>query len=221
MPAILKIERKDGQRTAVWEVQEDEYTLLEKASLNKSALAAFSLIANPGRRLEWLAVRVLLREFYPAEPPTISYRENGKPLLVDHTDKISISHSGKMVAIVLHSGQNPGIDIERIHPRILKIATRFLGETEKQYLGVAPSAGQLTILWGAKEVMFKVYEHSGISFKNDFKVSPFAFAEKGILEGVVQKDTPLSIPMEYIKIGDFIMVQTDYSYWDFEKKSDL
>ncbi len=31
MPQILKIEHKDGQRTAVWEVEEDEFTLLEKA----------------------------------------------------------------------------------------------------------------------------------------------------------------------------------------------
>ena len=28
MPVILKIEHKDGQRTAVWEIKEDEYTLL-------------------------------------------------------------------------------------------------------------------------------------------------------------------------------------------------
>lgn len=210
MPVILKIEHKDGQRTAVWEVKEDEYSLLEMASLDKTALDTFHSITNPGRRLEWLAVRVLLSEFFPSIP-TIDYLKNGKPLLVNHTDKISISHSGKMVAIVLHSTRNPGIDIEIIHPRIVKIASRFLNEREKEYLGKQPSVEQLTIIWGAKEVMFKVYEHGGISFKNDFGVKPFTLSLKGKLEGLVFKGGgSMPIPMEYMKIGDFFLVQTDY-----------
>jgi 4'-phosphopantetheinyl transferase len=221
MPVILKIERKDGQRTAVWEIKEDEHTLLEKASLNKTALETFPLTTNPGRRLEWLAVRALLKELYPRGLPTIAYLKNGKPVLIDHTDKISISHSGKMVAIALHSDRNPGIDIEILHPRILKIATRFLGVMEKEYSGTHPTIEQLTIIWGAKEVMFKVYEHGGISFKNDFRIRPFTLSEKGPLEGFIDKDTIVTIPMEYIKIGNFILVQTDYSVRDFEKKSDL
>ncbi len=220
MPVILKIERKDGQRTAVWEIKEDEYTLLETAHLTKASLDTFSLITNPGRRLEWLAVRVLLREFYNSSP-TIDYLENGKPLLINHTDKISISHSGNMVAIALHSNRNPGIDIELVHPRIYKIATRFLGELEKMHLGPEPSIEQLTIIWGAKEVMFKAYGQGGISFKNDFKVNPFTLSAKGTLEGIINKETTLIVPMEYMKIGDFVLVQTDYSYRDFEKKSDL
>lgn len=211
MPAILKIEHNDGQRTAVWEIKEDEFTLLEKASLNKNGLKALSLITNPGRRMEWLAVRTLLMEFYPSAP-TIDYYENGKPLLINHTDKISISHSGNMVAIALHSKHNPGIDIERVHPRINKIASRFIGELEKAALGNQPSTEQLTIIWGAKEVMFKVYEKGEVSFKNDLEVKPFIASTKGILEGVIHKDTIKSVPMEYLKINDFMLVQTNYNY---------
>jgi 4'-phosphopantetheinyl transferase len=221
MALILKIEHKDGQQTAIWEITEDEKALFEIASLNQSDRTAFSLISNPGRRLEWLAVRALLREFYPSSP-TITYHENGKPFLVNNTEKISISHSGKMVAIALHAKHNPGIDIEMLHPRIFKIANRFLGESEKAALGGKPSVEQLTAMWGAKEVLFKVYEHGNISFKDDFKIEPFSYSSKGHLKGLIKKDGVITpIPMEYMQIGDYMLVQTDYSYRDFEKNSEL
>lgn len=221
MPVILKIEHKDKQRTAVWEVKEDEFALLEIASLNKTDLDAFHLISNPGRRLEWLAVRALVKEFYDVHP-SIDYHENGKPRLVNHTDKISISHSGKMVAIALHSNHNPGVDIEMLNPRIYKIANRYLNEAEKAFLGASPSVAQLTIVWGAKEVMFKVYEHGGISFKDDFSIQPFAIADKGLIEGILAKDGKTSvIPMEYIQIGDYMLVQTNYDNRSFENNSEL
>jgi len=217
MPIYCKIERKDGQRTAVWEILEDENTLLRIVTLNTSDKNTFSQITNPGRRLEWLAIRALLKEFYPSLP-SIDYHENGRPLLVNHRDKISISHSGKLVAIALHPVKNPGIDIEITHPRILKISTRFLNEHEKKYLGDQPTIEQLTIIWGAKEVMFKVYEHGDISFKNDFTVKSFTPSSNGNIEGIIYKNTQtIHIPMEYRKIGNFILVQTNYSYSKFEK----
>lgn len=211
MAVILKIEHKDGQRTALWEVTESESSLLQIASLGKSEANTFLQITNPGRRMEWLAVRALLKEFYPSTF-TIDYLENGKPLLVNHTDKISISHSGKMVGIAVHSKKNPGIDIEMIHPRIFKIAGKFLSEQEKAALGAEPSLEQLTLVWGGKEVMFKVYEHGGVSFRNDFLLKPFTLSSKGKLEGIIHKgNDTISIPMEYINLGDFVMVQTNYS----------
>jgi 4'-phosphopantetheinyl transferase len=217
MPVIHKFEHKDGQRTAVWEIKEDEYTLLEITSLNSTDLNNFNKIANPGRRLEWLAVRALVKEFYGSSP-SIQYTEYGKPQFVDHTDKISISHSGKMVAIALHSLLNPGIDIEMLNPRIFKIAGRFLNEEEKTQVGAQPSVEELTLIWGAKEVMFKVYEQGGISFKDDFKINPFKMSSRGTLEGVINKNNKMIvIPLKYMQIGTYIMVETNYSYKELEK----
>jgi len=210
MPVILKIDHPGGQRTAVWEITEDENSLLQMASLDKAGIETFSLLSNPGRRLEWLAVRALLKQLYSATN-TIDYLENGKPILVNSTDKISISHSGKMVSMALHPIKNPGIDIEVLRPRIINIAERFLAELEKIHLGPNPSIEQLTIMWGAKEVLFKVYGQGGISFKNDFEIKPFELSSKGKLEGLIHKgDDNQTIPMEYQKIGEFILVQTDY-----------
>ncbi len=217
MPVIQKIAHQDGQRSAVWDVKEDEFALLEMAALNQADADAYALITNPGRRLEWLAVRVLLKEFYPS-PPSIIYKDNGKPFFANCPDKISISHSGKMVAIALNSEETPGIDIERLHPRILKIANRFTGEKEKEYLGANPSIEQLTIVWGAKEVMFKVYSLGEVSFKTELMLQPFKLSTEGILNGFIYKGKrPITVPMNYKQINDFILIQTDYSHKDFEK----
>lgn len=211
MPVILKIEHQDGQHTALWEITENEQSLLEIAAPDKAGLEALSSLTNAGRRMEWLAVRALLKELY-TPTPVIGYLENGKPVLINHNDRISISHSGKMVSIATHPVKNPGIDIEALRPRIHKIAYRFLGQQEIEYLGPSPSAEQLTIIWGAKEVMFKVYSQSGISFQHDFEIKPFGFSSKGKLEGLIRReDDSHIIPMEYRKIGEFILVQTDYS----------
>jgi 4'-phosphopantetheinyl transferase len=210
MPVILKMENEDGQRSAAWEVREDEDTLLNSVTLNKADLHALSAITNPGRRLEWLAVRVLLKEFYPTSP-AIGYHNNGKPYLVNQPDKISISHSGKMIAIALHPTRNPGIDIEIINARIFKIASRFLNKHENAFLGLKPTVEQLLIVWGAKEVMFKVLEHGGVSFKENFEVKPFTFFATGKLEGLIQTcGNNISVPMEYRRIEDYMLVQTDY-----------
>lgn len=210
MPVIYKIKQQSGQRTAIWQIAENEHVLTKAASLSKADYDAFSLLTNPGRRLEWLVVRILLKEFY-LSPPAISYVENGRPFLLNCNDRISISHSGNIVSITLYPDKTPGIDVEVLHPRIFKIAQRFLNEPEKAYLGTDPSIEQLTIIWGAKEVMFKVYELGGISFKTDFEVKPFTLAPQGRLEGFIYKeDRPICIPMEYMKMNDFVMVQTNY-----------
>ena len=210
MPVILKIEHQDGQCTALWEITENEQTLLEMASLDDAGLHTFSLLTNEGRRMEWLAVRALLKELH-SSASVIGYLENGKPFLLNHSDYISISHSGKMVGIVTHPNKNPGLDIEALRPKIHKIAYRFLGEREIKCLGASPTTEQLTIIWAAKEVLYKVYGQTCISFQRDFEINPFELSPKGKLEGSIHRDDNLTIPMEYRKIGEFILVQTDYT----------
>jgi 4'-phosphopantetheinyl transferase len=116
-----------------------------------------------------------------------------------------------MVAIALHHIQYPGIDIERIHPRIRKIAARFLSEEEKTYLGSSPTLEQLTIVWAAKEVMFKVYEHGGVTFNKELIVKPFDIQSEGILNGLILKDSRIiPLPMKYTLVKGYILVETAY-----------
>ena len=73
---------------------------------------------------------------------------------------------------------------------------------------------QLYVIWGAKEVLFKMfhnYTHTGnntISFKNNFWVEPFVLSSKGIIgvrvEGI--EHSSKFITLEYMKINNYILV---------------
>ena len=55
------------------------------------------------RRLEWLAVRVLLYTL-SGEEKEIAYHPSGKPYLADDSASLSISHTKGYVAVVLGYG---------------------------------------------------------------------------------------------------------------------
>src|SRR6185312_1424508 len=170
MPVILKENTPNGLQIGVWEITETEKNLFEKANLSKEEENTLSSFKNEGRRLQWLAVRALLCEFLHPRP-TIAYQENGKPFFIDSKTEISISHSGKHAAIALSSSIVPGIDIEEIHPKILKIAHRFTNKEEESYLAEETLVAQLSVIWAAKEVLYKTYPHGMLSFKENLLVS--------------------------------------------------
>ena len=65
------------------------------------------------RRLEWLAVRVLLYTL-SGEEKEIAYHPSGKPYLADDSASISISHTKGYVAVALGlPGREVGVDIEQ------------------------------------------------------------------------------------------------------------
>src|SRR5205823_6141205 len=83
-----------------------------------------------------------------------------------------------------------GVDIERIHPRIKKIAPKFLSEREKNDLQRETQKAELPrlyIIWGAKEVLFKIYGRGGILFKEHLLTGSFAVTGKGTLTAQIVK----------------------------------
>ena len=211
MPAIIKIDGPDGQQTGVWEITEPENDLLKKVILTEIEKATLSSYKSSGRRLQWLAVRALLQEFRKNNP-VIEYKENGKPFFADHHEEISISHSGKLAAIALHTGNTPGVDAEEIHARIHKIANRFINNEEQAYLKEAILTEQLCTIWAAKEVLYKTHPEGLLSFKENLFISPFEMADKGKLKGTIKKDGTTSyVKMSYKRVGNYILVYTDYT----------
>jgi phosphopantetheinyl transferase len=87
---------------------------------------------------------------------------------------ISISHSHEFSTIIL-SDQNCGIDLEMQREKIIAIAHKFAAYefeflkdlSEKNYIR------HLTVVWGAKEAVFKIRNEEGISFKDHIYVTPF------------------------------------------------
>jgi len=187
MSAILKINNPGGLSAGVWEITETHDALEQLAGLNTEEKKQLNSFKNESRRMQWLAVRALLSEFISPRP-TIAYKENGKPYFLNSNTHISISHSGNLAAIALHNTINPGIDVEEIHPKINKIAHRFVNETEMAYLNQKTLTEQLCVIWAAKEVLYKTQLEGMLSFKQNLFVSRFALTNYAELKGTITKD---------------------------------
>jgi phosphopantetheinyl transferase (holo-ACP synthase) len=122
-------------------------------------------ISNENRKQEFIQTRRLRNE--TIGHAEILYNKDGKPLLTDSDDFISISHSQSYIGI-LKAPFNVGLDIEEVNERILKIRKRFLNEEEQVLFG--SSIENLTIAWTLKEAMFKLNERKGIDFRKELLV---------------------------------------------------
>jgi hypothetical protein len=58
----------------------------------------------------------------------------------------------------------------------VNIQHRFVN-TEVDSLSDEDLVKQLTVIWGAKESMYKTYPYGGLSFHNHIGISPFLFAD--------------------------------------------
>ncbi len=124
-----------------------------------------SSISNENRKQEFLQVRKLRND--TIGKMEILYGEDGKPLLSDSDEFISISHSRNFIGI-LKAPFNIGLDIEELNERILKIKERFLNDEELYMFG--NSIENITTAWTLKEAMFKLNERKGIDFRKELLV---------------------------------------------------
>jgi phosphopantetheinyl transferase len=131
-------------------------------------LEFLSTYKSESRRLEYLAVRVLLKMLLGREV-LVKYRTNGSPYLPDSPYHISISHTRSYAAVIL--GAVPvGIDIEYRSSRVLKIRHRFLTADELNQLGASPSVEDLLICWSAKETVFKLTSERSFDYRRDIRI---------------------------------------------------
>jgi phosphopantetheinyl transferase len=99
-----------------------------------------------------------------------------KPYLVDEKYHFSISHCGNYAGVIASNSHRVGIDIELISPRIYNIFHKFVNEDEKVFLKEWEPLTQMhlqltTILWSAKEALFKWYGLGQVDFKEHMQLS--------------------------------------------------
>lgn len=105
-------------------------------------------------------------------PYDLYYDENGKPHLIDGKE-ISITHSFQFSSIIIGQ-ENVGIDIEMMRPKILRIANKFTILEAYQTLGHEEAiVRKLTMVWCAKEALYKMYATPGLSFLQHIDIHDF------------------------------------------------
>ena len=172
----------------IWKMTENAETLLRllPKSQQPEAEKHISKIRSERRVMEWLTIRVLLFELL-GEEKTIANHPDGKPFLQDRSYNISISHTKKWAAILLHKHCSVGIDVETISERVIRIASKFISENE--FVDASQKVIHQLLHWSAKETIFKLMEESEIDFREHLHVRPFTPQEKGIFSAAESKTT--------------------------------
>lgn len=160
----------------VWKVTESYSELLEQVILNETNRMRLDGMKSEMHQRAFLSVRKLLQETGHTDLD-LYYDEFGKPHL--HGKKhISITHSHNFSAIIV-SDETVGIDIELQRNKIIRIADKFCN-SEFQFLDRNSDEyiRKLTVIWGAKEAIFKIRNEKGISFKDHINVQSFELNAK-------------------------------------------
>lgn len=171
----------DDAKFLVWEMTDDENRLCEELDDFELYRKDYNLISSTKRKLEFLGSRLLLKILLNREE-MILYDENGKPYLSDNSYRISISHSKNWMAVIVHPSKTVGIDIECPNPKIQKIYTRFLSETEQSQLSNGKNLEQLQLAWSAKEALYKIIGREAIDFAKQLHILPFEVNSQGELK---------------------------------------
>ena len=176
MPLFKTITPNATTRVYIWKVEESLEELSQNVLLTPHCKARFESMKSELHRRGFLSIRHLLHVAGYTDQD-LYYTENGKPHLKDGR-LISITHSYNFTAIIVSEDTDVGIDIEMQRDKILRIASRFTPLKEYHTLANEDALiRKLTIVWGAKESLYKIYGVKGLSFLQHIHVSDFDFED--------------------------------------------
>ena len=167
MPLFYQHDINQFTRLAIWHIEEPEDFF--RVPLQRT-------VSHPHKRLQHLAGRYLLRLLFPDFPlREILIADTRKPFLPQDKYHFSISHCGNFAAAIASNRQRVGIDVEQMVHTVARIRHKFLSDTEYALLQPAITAAAdplspLTMMWSAKETVFKWYSLGKIDFKDHIRL---------------------------------------------------
>ena len=212
MPVILERSPMPGCQLAIWQITETLKELEEFLDIIPEHESMLSNFKYDKRKLEWICSRALVKHLIPEiNQVNIIYDINGKPHLESPIKginyHISISHSLNDVAVMVSKDEPVGIDLETIRDRILTISKRFINEDELKGIEEKSTIEHMHVIWGIKEVIFKLYSIGELSFHNEIFTEKFDYKGKGELMGFILKDNfAKSYSLQYEKINNLMLV---------------
>jgi phosphopantetheinyl transferase len=208
MPLFYQHNINESTRLAIWQIEEDESFFLRRVPLKRD-------VSHPLKRLQHLASRYLLTELFDDFPLSeILVADTRKPYLPGERYHFSISHCGSFAAAIVSSRYRVGIDVEQTVPGIERIREKFLSAKE---LALAfddlDRSGhrlrQLTLLWSAKESIFKWYGLGGVNFREHIQwTEPYFIRsgeEIGQLSFAFRKEGDQSLTVYYKLFNDLVL----------------
>ena len=197
MPLFRQYEM-GGVEVSVWKITETFEELLALVP-KECADACLENFASEKRRMEWLAVRVMVSGLFGPDARVV-YDVAGKPSIDGFDGAFSISHTDGYAAIACSRDSEVGLDIELASRNLLTVAGRFM---QRELLDgmLADEANRVALChWCSKEALFKITGNLGGNFKENISVACPVVEECG------------SFPVEVVGLGCDASFVADYRF---------
>ena len=205
MPLYKTITVDRETSLSIWKVDETEEYLANGIRLSMHCQKRFDGMKSQMHRRAFLSIRHLMAH-YGYLDTDLFYDKVGKPHLNDGKF-ISITHSHNFTGIIISENKQVGIDIEMQREKILRIAHKFTSFEEYNTLANTEAIiRKLTIVWGAKESLYKIYGEQGISFLHHIDVADFSFNEKKTTAAILYEGEASNYSIDFLEFEGFTCV---------------
>ncbi len=204
MPLYKTITVNKHTKVFIWKVEESFEYLSEGIQLTEHCRKRVDGMKSEIHRRGFMSIRHLMAEAGYIDED-LYYDELGKPHLRDD-NYISITHSFNFTAIIV-SREHVGIDIEKQREKILKIANKFTPLDEYHTLANEEALiRKLTIVWGAKESVYKLLAQPGMGFLQHINVTDFDFDDSKTTTHVRYNGLDAWFDVDFIEFENFTCV---------------
>ena len=204
MPLYKTITINPHTTVYIWKIEEDISTLSRNIKLTDHCQQRVDGMKSELHQRGFMSVRHLLAEAGYTDFD-LYYDAQGKPHLKDGKC-ISITHSFTFSGIIV-SDQEVGIDIEMLRDKIMRIAHKFTPLEEYRTLANTEAiVRKLTIVWGAKESLYKLYAQEGLSFLKHIDVQDFYFDDAKTTASVTYNTKTSSYNIFFLEFEGFTCV---------------
>jgi len=203
MPLFKTIKPNNYTTVYVWKIEESFNELSKDNPLTERSQNRLNSMKSELHQRGFLSVRRLLKAAGYTDFD-LYYNGNGKPHLTDGRH-ISITHSFTFSAVII-SDLEVGIDIEKNREKIKIIQNKFVN-FERGFIHKDDDyIEQLTVIWGAKESLYKIYPYGGLTFKNDIDINSFQIADKKTTGYIKVEGWDKNYTIEFHQIYCFTLV---------------
>lgn len=205
MPLYKRIDINDFTRLIIWKIEENLNDLSQDIILEESRQRRVDSMNSEIHQKGFYSVRHLLKELGYTDHD-LTYDEFGKPHLKDG-NFISITHSFHFSAIIISEKTPVGIDIEKQRDKIVRIARKFTPIQEYKTIANHDAlVSKLTIVWGAKESLYKIYGKKKLLFLKHIYIEDFKFADGKTIGTVRCEDHKSDYEVFFIEFEGFTCV---------------
>jgi 4'-phosphopantetheinyl transferase len=203
MPLYKTIKPNAHTIIYVWKIEDSFDELANEIALTEKSQQRLLSMKSELHQRGFLSIRHLLKEAGYTDFD-LYYNGNGKPHLTNGKH-ISITHSFTFSAIAI-SEKEVGIDIEKNREKIKIIQHKFVNFESGFIHKDDDYIQQLTVIWGAKESLYKIYPYGGLTFKNDIDINSFQMADKKTTGFIKVKDWEKQYDIGFAQLDNFTLV---------------